>query len=334
MLCCPSCFDDHIIEERIRRASTFIGSCTYCRANDQPLFDPRELRDDFEAVLGAYREIAEGGQSFADLLREEWGLFPRLDDHLLHSLLDEILGDGVNRKQFSSATSLDQSKSMQWEKFREEIKFRNRFFPESIPDLEDLTDLLGNLKACLDPKDFYRARVETEGLFRPEDMGKPPASVCTGGRANPPGIPYFYIASDASTAIAEVRPHPGDRVTVATFHLNSPMTVLDLGSPRRSISPFGRDADQLIRLRADMEFLIRLSDGLSKPIQPRTAHLEYLPSQYLCEFVKKLHFQGVIYRSAVGVGINIALFEDSQFHCVSISSYEVKRLHIETIPNA
>lgn len=330
MLCCPVCFDDTVLEERIRRSQSSKGRCDYCRSTDQPLVEPRILQDDFEAVLGAYHEVAEGGQPFAKLIMEEWGLFPKLDPHPLRSLLDDILGEGFHTRQFSSAHTLDRSKALQWDRFREEIKHQNRFFPSELFDLTDLKDLLDHLKVQLEPGEYYRARVQREAQYPSTQMGKPPGSLCDGGRANPMGISYFYIASDPSTALAEVRPHPGDKVTIAKFWLENSLVVLDLQNPRKTISPFGRDQDQLVRLRSDMEFLQQLSDGLSMPIQPRVAHLEYLPSQYLCEFIKKIRYQGVVYRSAVSTGTNYALFDDIHFQCISIYSLGVLRIKVET----
>ena len=37
-----------------------------------------------------------------------------------------------------------------------------------------------------------------------------------------------------------------------------------------------------IRLRADLPFLERLGDELTRPVLPQSAALDYTPSQYLC----------------------------------------------------
>ena len=145
------------------------------------------------------------------------------------------------------------------------------------------------------------------------------------------GVPFLYIASDPETALAEVRPHPGDMVSMGSFLLSKKKAVIDLRDPRGSISPFGKDENVLRGLRQDLVFLQKLSDDLSKPYQPRMAHLEYLPTQYLCEFIKKVRYSGVVYRSAVGNGTNYVLFGDEDFICDSVSTLEVTAVKVTTV---
>ncbi len=72
--------------------------------------------------------------------------------------------------------------------------------------------------------------------------------------------------------------------------------------------------------------LYRLGEELSKPVIPKEAHLEYLPSQYMCEFIKKCGFDGVMYKSAMSSGVNYALFNDDK-----LSAIEVKQYHVNSI---
>jgi hypothetical protein len=180
----------------------------------------------------------------------------------------------------------------------------------------------------LNPGRFFRARVQETGSFSKKEMGKPPAEKSQSGRANPVGIPYLYLASDERTAICEIRPHPGDVISVAEFELVEPLNVVDLRNPRKTASPFGRDQDDIRLLKENLPFLDRLADELSSPVVPRSANLEYLPSQYLCESIKKALYQGVVYRSAVGTGINYALFDDTKFECLSIRSIRVDKVDV------
>ena len=53
----------------------------------------------------------------------------------------------------------------------------------------------------------------------------------------------------------------------------------------------------------------RLGSELTTPVLPTSAAIDYIPSQYLCEFIKKSGFDGVVYDSAVTDGINVALFD-------------------------
>jgi hypothetical protein len=327
MHCCPQCFGDTFLAAKIARYAIAQGRCDFCGADAQPLIEPPALLEDFETVVAAYEEDSSG-ISILDVLKGEWHLFssfPRIDQS---PLLDMIMGGEFCQKSYVVDGSLGQRQVKEWEDFRSELKHRYRFFPESGPSLDYLEDLLAYLEVKLMPNSYFRARVQVNGQYGMDAMGMPPTDTCGNGRANPSGIPYFYIASDESTALAEVRPHPGDMVSVGRFTLDSEKAVVDLRDPRGSISPFGKDEDTLRALRQDLVFLQKLSDDLAKPYQPRMAHLEYLPTQYLCEFIRKAGFAGVVYRSAVGEGTNFVLFSEEGFHCDAVSSIAIAAVKV------
>ena len=62
-------------------------------------------------------------------------------------------------------------------------------------------------------------------------------------------------------------------------------------------------------MRSDLPFLERLGEELTRPVLPHAAAVDYTPSQFLCEFIKGQGYNGVLYRSSVSQGINLALFE-------------------------
>lgn len=141
-------------------------------------------------------------------------------------------------------------------------------------------------------------------------QGAPPKRVTSHGRANPPGIPYLYLGSSEETAVSEVRPHPGETICVADFTLQEGLRMIDLRDPKSLISPFFfGDEDQIGLMRTDIPFLERLGEELTRPVLPQGAAIDYVPSQYLCEFIKKAGYDGVIYRSSVSTGMNLALFD-------------------------
>ena len=81
-------------------------------------------------------------------------------------------------------------------------------------------------------------------------------------------------------------------------------------------------------------FLERLGEELTRPVLPQAAAIAYLPSQYLCEFVKKCGFHGVIYRSSVGDGINLALFQPGRGKATTVSQHRVSRVLVEVTPQS
>jgi hypothetical protein len=160
-------------------------------------------------------------------------------------------------------------------------------------------------------------------------MLAPPVRSSANGRANPPGIRYLYVASDPQTAVSEIRPHKGALVSVAQIKLSPEPALIDLRHPRRSISPlsllnFLTDEVDACRLRLEIALLERLGEELSHPVLDHVAAFEYTPSQYLCEFIKRCGFDGVIYRSALHEnGMNLALFKPEIASATLVKTYTV-----------
>lgn len=115
-----------------------------------------------------------------------------------------------------------------------------------------------------------------------------------------------------------MRPHTGEICCVAEFRLAENLRLIDLRDPRTRLSPFSYgDEDKIGALREDLALLARLGDELTRPVLPSGAAIDYVPSQYLCELIKNAPYEGVqragydgvLYSSSVGGGINLALFD-------------------------
>ena len=160
-------------------------------------------------------------------------------------------------------------------------------------------------------------------------MGAPPKRLASQGRANPAGIPYLYLASTQETSVSEIRPHTGEKASVAVFLMPKHLKFIDLRNPRKSISPFILgDENEIARLRGDIDFLVRLGHELTRPVLPHVAAIDYIPSQYLCEFIKKCGYDGVIYRSSVADGINLALFNSKIIAPQEVSTYQISKVSV------
>ncbi len=177
---------------------------------------------------------------------------------------------------------------------------------------------------------FFRARINNEEKpFKLKDLKKPPAIKVLNGRANPLGIPYLYVASTTDTAIAEVRGHKGEFVTVLEFNNKRDLELFDLRDPRNTISPF--ELPDLIEfIYKHMPYLVLLGDELSKPIIPRKANLEYLSSQYFCEVIKQIGFHGIIYKSSISNGNNYVIFSDNRLGTGAMHHYKITEMSFKS----
>jgi hypothetical protein len=339
MNCCAECFGDRgLRRDIIPPRSSIRGRCDYCNTDGVGVIEPRELALYFELLVSAYRPDPTG-KPLIYWFREDWALFqhPRmLDDAIANDLLGQILDDkDIVCDLFVPANGSTRDLLSEWEVLRDELMHHNRYFPEKTIDQELLEALLAPLTRDADelPTSWYRARIQAGGeIYAADQMGAPPNTIVSHGRANPAGIPYLYLGSDPDTAISEIRPHTGEIACVANFS-TQPLKLVDLCSPREVVSPFVlTDSDEVGRMRNDLSFLERLGGELTRPVIPQSAAIDYTPSQYLCEFIKKCGYQGVVYRSSVSAGTNLTLFDPSQATCGSIDQYRIARVSVKIEP--
>ena len=336
MTCCAACFGDRGLRKNIiPLRSTECGPCSYCGSENVPVVAPTQLTEYFELLVSAYQPDPEG-QLLIQWFREDWGLFDHrsMDESRAKDLLGEILDDGeIVQRTFSPSDALEGDRLGEWEKLRDELMYHNRFFPDVDIDLGRLELLLSRLIVEPDevPDLWYRARIQPGDVAFPvEEMGAPPKRTASHGRANPAGIPYLYLGSTQAGAISEIRPHTGEIACVADFRTPRDLRLVDLQEPRKMVSPFLlEDAQDIVRMRSDLPFLERLGEELTRPVVPQAAAIDYTPSQYLCEFIKKCNYDGVVYRSSVSDGINLALFDPARAQSGTVAQYRVARVSVD-----
>ena len=332
--CCPECFDDRGLRKDIfPLLDPTRGRCDFCGTRDVDLVEPRQLANYLELLVNVY-EPDLNGKSLVEWMKEDWELFshPAMDVAHAKELLGEILDDGeIVRKPFVPSSSYKSDGLIQWETLRDEMMYKNRWFLDVSLDTDRLEALLVHLPADNLPQRWYRARLRSGDEVYPIDkMGAPPNRLTSHGRANPAGIPYLYLGSLPETAASELRPHTGEVACVADFTISDPLRAIDLRNPRKLVSPFLlADASAVGQLRADIPFLERLGEELTRPVLPSGAAIDYIPSQYLCEFIKKCGYDGVVYRSSVSDGINLALFDPARAIGGTVSLYRISRVWVD-----
>jgi hypothetical protein len=334
MNCCSNCFKNQEIISIIEDISTITGKCDYCGREQVRLIDAREIVEPFQPVISLYEVSSAGEKMLHEILQDDWDIF-NLDIEIVKALLIDIFSDVTSidseifqRIVINKTYNHQRTEGLinQWEALKKEIVAKNRFFLESVIELDLLEKyLVAKSKTYKTGELFYRGRISKKDGLPLTELGKPPADKATAGRANPEGIPYLYLSSDAETTLYETRATYLDYVTIGTFRLISDIKVVKLRTVEIT-SPFEEDLFEKLLFQP---FLKSLEEELSKPLRRFDSELDYLPTQYLCELIKHLGFDGVEYGSAMKKeGVNLAIFNDSKFECLGKEVVEVKSIEI------
>jgi hypothetical protein len=166
-----------------------------------------------------------------------------------------------------------------------------------------------------------------------DEGGMKPTSKVPAGRANSAWKPVFYAATDDKTAVAETRPWVGALVSVASFRLVKELRIVNCADPSKGPT-WGRllEASRGKNLTQDEIDAIVWNDvgkAFAEPVTPADDPTAYVPTQILAELFKRHPADGVAYRSSVGEGCNIAIFDLGavKLHCARV--VRVRKLSIE-----
>jgi RES domain-containing protein len=167
----------------------------------------------------------------------------------------------------------------------------------------------------IDDEDF----IEVPGPYRPERMVPDPAHVGD-GRANPKGIAYMYLSEKRNTALAEVRPWVGAYVSVAVFEILRDLKLVDCTAGHSGLvfqweAPKPSKWDAIVWQDIDRAF--------ASPVNPHDPGTTYVPTQVLAEVFRDQGYDGIVYRSTLGAGRNLLVFDAAATNLVSCLLFRV-----------
>ncbi len=159
--------------------------------------------------------------------------------------------------------------------------------------------------------------------FDEKNCDAPPSECAKAGRANSIGISFLYTATDKKTAIMEMRPQLGQCFSVCEIEICKDIRIFDFTYSMGELKEdeYTKSGD-----------LYAISKEFSQPNYGNVN--DYIPTQYLCEYIRQKGFDGIRYKSAVSPdGINVILFDtnkdDKAYKIVESRVYVVKDMDIK-----
>ncbi len=292
--------------------------------------------EDFLYALLSLYEISPYGEPLSQSLINDWQVFA--DESSLTQVLN-MVGNPFQPDDLVKYKDEYQNYLQAWEGVKTEVKNNTRFFchMDSIADVLDDFDIDKDSLMLFKDDKFFRARVhhKEEPAFRKEDMGCPPTpELATPGRANPNGIRYLYLCCDDKTPFYEVRPYYLDRVDIGEFLiLEDNVKIVDFTEKVNLFKVFYDDGEDTFKQKVKRRVLFEaISNDLSKPLRSFDTELEYVPTQYICEYFKDSGADGIKFKSSVRAnGKNLVLFHPEKAECVKVHPYEVNQLSIDSV---
>ena len=344
MRVCDQCFNDDEIKRFILSESNHEGTCDCCDQNGH-LVEIAELLDFFLEFVSIFKLDEFGGRPLINIVQEDWDIFSS------HKIANKILSEidfssakGLNQELFSASNGFDLQVSVSyideivesilfWSMLKDDIKWKRRFFA----DIDEMTELgwdaMFNVITIIDEKNIlYRSRINQDGQLVPypiNEMGTPPNKKSTAGRANPQGIPYLYLSRTIGTTLYESRATFLDNISVGYFCIKAgkEVTLVDF---TKNLSPFGQvDIKMFTKAKLTRDVI---SKDLSEPLRRYDSELEYIPTQFICEYIRFFtKADGIqFYSSLEKGGVNVVLFNQENIECTNVELHQITEVKINS----
>jgi len=341
----------------IIRSLNNLGDCSFCDSNNVHIYNldnDKGIDELFNGVLSIFKLgtelIADGYSphkliSIKDEFEKKWNIFnSKLGGSKIHQLLYSLLENNYTDKipflntqvgiiEWMNEGYLEEKsvlKRYSWAEFVRYIKHENRFHTNHI-NYEVLKDYLKRLTTVVEEETFYRARISNDRDLEMADMGAPPPQLATAGRANSEGISHLYLSSDKETVISEIRPSLGDTVYIGKFPISKDLKVVDFRL-LKSLDIFEFTDPTMYAI--NLETFNEMNKAISKPVRSGDSKLDYLPTQFIVDFIKSLNgnesagYQGIVFDSTLSTsGYNLMIFEPSQLNCVKLEKKNIRTVN-------
>lgn len=357
MIFCMNCIKDTELKTMINSHKK-IGVCDLCGIEKTPVYNTDE--DDylialFEDLFDIYLEEDKFSdissipslEFLKDELKKNWDIFEdHITPYMIHNIISNtcheyfeirpgMLKERVGLLRANDVEYLENNSIVgkyDWGLFVQSIREKYRFHTD-IFQKEIFKEYCKLLTRTIKKGDlFFRARISTSKGYTKENMGAPPKEIVSAGRINPEGMSYLYLADSKETTIYETRASLHDYVCVGTFEALEDIDIIDLTMLER-ISVFDVRIDCGFHA-INRSHLKKINEEIAKSVRSNDSTLEYLPTQYICDYIKSIPdeknslnqaYQGIMYKSTkLNTSYNISIFDPSSFECIDVEVISIE----------
>lgn len=329
MYCCENCFKDRNIVEYVVNKNT-IGTCDFCNSENVHVCDTDDLGFFIqEGIERGYTIINNSDKCdcLINLLYYRDMIFSDYYDFysakiLLNKLLSntsidfDITKRCINVKKDLYGVEFSEY-YLAWEEFKYLCRSFNRYFDLSEDKrreklLKSLEPIFKMMETNINVnKQFYRVRrfnAKDENINSQEDfnlinknkyISPAPYIYSKNNRMSPAGISYLYVSDTSSTSIKEGKARIGDTVLLGKLTLIKNIKILDLSKLSLIYDGSIFSKHYSYKLLCFKEFIRKFTSEISKPVKENDKELEYIATQVLAEYIRKIGYDGLRFKSSL-----------------------------------
>lgn len=235
-----------------------------------------------------------------------------------HALKKELLTNGVDYEnelfKVIDEIVVDKEKTQ----FIKEIPAGTILYRAREIKIDDYSKPEMGLKVKLENGKFV-----TEG-FNEKNSIECPIGIGNDGRNNVAGMSYLYVAQDVATACAEIKSTLRNLISVAEFEVKTPLKIID----------FSND-DKKFTYELNEEYQMSIGKFITllmfQYCQPAVDVMDYKMTQILSDYIRKMGFDGIMYRSFFTMNNNYTIFNCHKSKIAFMSSRIVSHQFVDDV---
>jgi len=333
---CVNCFSEREIKAFIT-AQNLKGHCECCGSSDVDTIETTELYDFFSELFSNFKKAVDG-ETLKAKIQGYWTFFSSLDNaaKIINYIINEIDTDFASADEKVDFSNDIYDNINYWDILKHQLMWETRYLTDVGYLTEDLgwDSFFGGQIILGRGSQLYRARLHhnsNEQPYKEQEMFCPDRAKSTAGRANASGIPFLYLSDNEETILYEIRASFLDEVSIGVFTINDnyDQTVLIADFTENPTVFHPSKVSEKIKA---MLLKQKISNDLSKPMRRYDSELEYVPTQFICEFIKVYTgVHGIKFRSSLHTtGNNVVIFNQDIMQCREVNQVKVQKVKINT----
>ena len=320
MRICAGCFKAEDWKDFFSESRVFPQKCSFC-GRKADVVEFRNLFPFIHKLLTLFKKSDSGSRVY-EIINDDFGIFA--DNKVARKIFKSTIAKAQCGYSIDDSVAyIDDVVTVKerWLQIKNEVMKEHRFF--TVDPTDESWDVYfasdEKYKKIKKGSKFFRGRIneDAENLFYEEsELGMPPPEKARAGRINPYGIPCLYLTKNVDSIIYELRASHGDKISIGTFVASDDLNIIDFDYRPLVFDDVCRQKGVEKLQDTVREFLLKKQIGfdLSKPIHRYgVKEIEYVPTQYICEYIKIHGADGVMFNSAVHRGgKNLVLFKSDK----------------------
>lgn len=317
---CINCVINDFLKE-VHSEDARQGDCSYCERTGVPVTEAERIQVQImDCLLADYQDIQNSGAPY-ETREGGWQINHEMAQEIVAEQIESAVGqeflEAIVDAVHSDVSWCEREWTILspiarlhhgWNQFCMIVRNRLRFsfflaettedpkHPDythpslTLEEIGELVDFHGLIRTVEAGAIVYRVRVdEVEYYDTLGDLGSGPPTSAAANRMSPAGIPMFYCADEAATAVAETWDAKTPvRASIAKFELIKLVRIIDFTKLPDAPSYWSNPDRGLL---AQYHFLHHLVSDLSLPVKLNSkVDLDYAPTQIVSEYLTKARY--------------------------------------------